>query len=114
MSVMTPDAEERALAAMKCFKILAQTRNAEMRVVGRGLLNLSESAASSSGLQPDCLGGGYWWRVDGVCSREGWKANFCNIFKDGPYSITFLTSSILKMYICFAAISDVIGDNGLS
>ena len=33
MSVITPDAEERALAAMKRFKILAQTRNAEMRVV---------------------------------------------------------------------------------
>ncbi|KAG0575333.1 hypothetical protein KC19_VG337700 [Ceratodon purpureus] len=33
LSVITPDAEERALAALKRFKILAQTRKAEMRVV---------------------------------------------------------------------------------
>ena len=76
MSVITPDAEERALAAMKRFKILAHTRNAVMRVVGRGLLNLSGSVAGSSGLQPNCLGGGYRWRVDGVCSREGLESQF--------------------------------------
>lgn len=33
LSVITPDAEVRALAALKRFKILAQTRKAEMRVV---------------------------------------------------------------------------------
>ena len=33
LSVITPDAEDRALAALRRFKILAQTRNAEMRVV---------------------------------------------------------------------------------
>lgn len=33
LSVITPDAENRALAALKRFKILAQTRKAEMRVV---------------------------------------------------------------------------------
>lgn len=33
LSVITPDAENRALAALKRFKILAQTRKAEIRVV---------------------------------------------------------------------------------
>lgn len=33
LSVITPDSEERALAALKRFKILAQTRKADMRVV---------------------------------------------------------------------------------
>lgn len=33
ISIITPDAEERALAVMKHFKQLATTRNAEMRIV---------------------------------------------------------------------------------
>jgi Ethanolamine utilization protein EutJ (predicted chaperonin) len=64
LSVITPDAEDRALAALKRFKILAETRNAEMRVVATSAVREARNRQTfvrrvldSVGLQVEVLAG---------------------------------------------------------